>query len=131
MNKREFLKAGLLVSVASHLPVKADASVSVSNSKKKKLKNWLWINPNQKDTDDELKICYATFKASGISGIFFEADNERHFRAAKAQGIEAHRWMWTFNRAELVATNPEWYSKSRNGDSCADHPPYVPSHRWL
>ncbi|HTD99912.1 MAG TPA: family 10 glycosylhydrolase [Mucilaginibacter sp.] len=131
MNKREFLKAGLLVSVASQLPAKAEASINVLNSKKKKLKNWLWINPNQKDTDDELKVRYATFKATGIHGIFFEADSERHFRAAKAQGIEAHRWMWTFNRAELVATHPEWYSKSRNGDSCADHPPYVTYYRWL
>lgn len=131
MNKREFLKAGLLVSVASQLPVKADAAADMLKSKKKKLKNWLWVSPNLKDTEEELKTRYAAFKATGLHGIFFEADSEKHFRAAKAQGIEAHRWMWTFNRAELVSIHPEWYSKNRNGDSCADHPPYVPHYRWL
>jgi hypothetical protein len=131
MNKREFLKAGLLVSVASQLPLKSEASVTEANKKRKKLKNWIWTNPNQKDTDDELKIRYVAYKAAGVTGMFFEADSERHFRAAKAQGLETHRWMWTFNRAELITVHPEWYSKNRNGDSCADKPPYVNYYRWL
>ena len=128
MNKREFLKAGLLLGAASRLPVK---SMAAPNNKKQKLKNWVWTNPNQKDTDDDLKSRYASYKTAGITGVFFEADSERHFRAAKAQGLEAHRWMWTFNRAELVKTNPDWYSKNRNGDSCSDKPPYVDYYRWL
>jgi hypothetical protein len=129
MNKREFIKAGLLAGVASQIPFKSEAAAVLA--KKKKIKNWVWTNPNQKDTDEELNNRYASFKAAGITGIFFEADSERHFRAAKAHGIEAHRWIWTFNRAELVATHPEWYSKNRNGDSCADKPPYVNYYRWL
>lgn len=131
MNKREFLKAGLLATVASQLPVKSQASATVVSKKKKVMKNWIWINPNQKDTDDDLKTNYTAYKAAGITGIFFEADSERHFRAAKAHGIEAHRWIWTFNRAEMVTEHPEWYSKNRNGDSCADKPPYVQYYRWL
>jgi len=131
MNKRDFLKASLVAGLAAQLPLTSDAATNLAAPKKKKLKNWLWIGPNPKDTEDELKTRYAGFKAAGIHGIFFEADSEKHFRAAKAQGIEAHRWMWTFNRAELVGTNPDWYSKNRNGDSCADHPPYVTYYRWL
>jgi len=131
MNKREFLKAGLLIGAAAQLPLTGEASAAAAKKKKQKLKNWVWTNPNQKDTDDELTTRYASFKAAGITGIFFEADSERHFRAAKAQGIEAHRWIWTFNRAELVTSHPEWYSKNRNGDSCADKPPYVDYYRWL
>ena len=131
MNKREFLKAGLLATVASQLPVKSQASAAVTNKKKKVMKNWIWINPNQKDTDDDLKANYTSYKEAGITGIFFENDSERHFRAAKAHGIEAHRWIWTFNRAEMVTLHPEWYSKNRNGDSCADKPPYVQYYRWL
>ena len=131
MNKREFLKAGLLIGTASQLPLKSKASDSILGSKKKKLKNWVWTNPNQKDTDDDLKARYTAFKAAGITGMFFEADSERHFRAAKAHGLEAHRWMWTFNRAELITTQPDWYAKNRNGDSCADKPPYVNYYRWL
>jgi uncharacterized lipoprotein YddW (UPF0748 family) len=131
MNKREFLKAGLLATVASQLPVKGQASPVVVSNKKKVIKNWIWINPNLKDTDDDLKTNYTAYKAAGITGIFFENDSERHFRAAKAHGIEAHRWIWTFNRAEMVTEHPEWYSKNRNGDSCADKPPYVKYYRWL
>lgn len=131
MNKREFLKAGILAGVASQLPLASNAFANSVNSKKPKLKNWIWTNPNQKDTDEELKTRYAAYKAAGITGMFFEADSERHFRAAKAQGLETHRWIWTFNRAELVATHPDWYSKNRNGDSCADKPPYVNYYRWL
>lgn len=129
MNKRDFLKASLVAGLATQLPV--NSSAAPNHPKKKKIKNWVWTNPNPKDTDDELKTRYASFKASGITGVFFEADSERHFRAAKAQGLEAHRWMWTFNRAELVNTHPEWYSKNRKGESCADHPPYVTYYRWL
>jgi len=131
MNKREFLKVGLTAGIASALPLISNASTNTFNKKKKKIKNWLWTNPNQKDTDDELKTRYTSFKAAGITGIFFEADSERHFRAAKDHGLEAHRWIWTFNRAELISTHPEWYSKNRNGESCADKPPYVNYYRWL
>lgn len=131
MNKRDFLKASLMVGIASQIPLKSDAAVEVVSKKKKKIKNWIWIGPNPKDTVDELNTRYAAFKSSGVTGVFFEADSEKHFRAAKAQGLEAHRWMWTFNRAEQVSTHPEWYSKNRNGDSCADKPPYVNYYRWL
>lgn len=131
MNKRDFIKAGLLAGVASQLPLNGVAAEMPAAKKHKKPKNWVWVNPNQKDTDDELKTRYATYRAAGISAILFEADSERHFRAAKAHGLESHRWMWTFNRAELVSIHPEWYSKNRNGDSCADKPPYVTYYRWL
>jgi len=131
MNKREFIKAGLLAGAATSLSLAGKAEVSSASPKKHKLKNWVWISPNLKDTQDELNIRYAAYKAAGISAILFEADSEIHFRTAKANGLEAHRWMWTFNRAELVPTHPEWYSKNRNGESCADHPPYVDYYRWL
>lgn len=132
MNKRQFLKAGLLAGVAAQLPLSSKAAESNVHPKKSRgMKNWIWINPNQKDTDADLEFNYAAYKAAGITGIFFENDSERHFRMAKSHGIEAHRWIWTFNRAELIADHPDWYSKSRNGDSCADHPPYVGYYRWL
>jgi len=131
MNKREFIRVGLLAGAATGLSLKGKAEVSSSVPKKHKLKNWVWISPNLKDTQGELNTRYAAYKAAGISAILFEADSEIHFRTAKANGLEAHRWMWTFNRAELVPTHPEWYSKNRNGESCADHPPYVDYYRWL
>jgi len=131
MNKREFLKAGLLAGAATGLALSTKAELAPVAPRKHKMKNWVWIGPDAKDTVDELNVRYAGYKAAGISAILFESDSEKHFRAAKAQGLEAHRWMWTFNRAELVPTHPEWYSKNRNGESCADHPPYVNYYRWL
>jgi len=128
MNKRQFLKAGLVAGLATQLPFAASAA---SASKHKKIKNWVWVNPNLKDTDADLETRYTNFKAAGITGIFFENDSERHFRAAKKHGLEAHRWMWTMNRAELITINPEWYARNRNGDSCADKPPYVNYYHWL
>jgi hypothetical protein len=128
MNKRDFLKAGLMAGIAANLPAVASATARV---KKRKIKNWVWTNPNLKDTDADLEMRYTKFKAAGITGIFFENDSKRHFRAAKKHGLETHRWIWTMNRAELLATHPEWYARNRNGDSCADHPPYVNYYRWL
>ena len=131
MNKREFIKASLLAGAATQISLKSSAAINLASTKKAIHKNWVWIGPNLSDTPELLNTRYAAFKAAGITGVLFEADSEKHFRAAKAQGLEAHRWMWTFNRAELVPTHPEWYSKNRNGESCADHPPYVNYYRWL
>jgi len=131
MNKREFLKAGLMVGAASAISLKSEATVSAESNKRKKRKNWVWIGPDPKDTPDVLKTRYDAFKTGGITGVFFEADSEKHFRAANAAGLEAHRWIWTFNRAELLGVHNDWYSKNRNGDSCADKPPYVNYYRWL
>jgi len=127
MNKREFLKAGLVLGAAAQLPL----STTASAKKKVKHKNWVWVRPNQKDTEADLKTQYTAFKAAGINAIFIEADSEKHFRAAKSAGLEAHRWMWTMNRAELVNIHPDWYAKNRNGESCSDKPPYVNYYRWL
>jgi len=42
MNKREFLKAGLLAGVAAQLPLVSNAAVEAAKSTKKKaMKNWV------------------------------------------------------------------------------------------
>ena len=62
------------------------------------------------DTEQSLRDLYAAYHKAGIKGIFFEADSEKHFRIAKENKIEAHRWMWTMNRGEkeLLVAHPEW-----------------------
>lgn len=96
-------------------------------------KFWVWLNPKDKDTDEELTDRYKKYYDAGIKGIFFEADNERHFRIAKAQGLEAHRWMWIMNRGEkfIKENHPDWSAINRKGESCFDQPPYVDYYRWL
>ncbi|MEN9919164.1 MAG: hypothetical protein RL662_1600 [Bacteroidota bacterium] len=96
-------------------------------------KFWVWLNPKGGESDEELVARYKKYYESGIKGIFFEADNEQHFKIAKAQGLETHRWMWIMNRGEeyLKKNHPDWYAKNRKGESCFDKPPYVEYYRWL
>ncbi|RYE10314.1 MAG: twin-arginine translocation signal domain-containing protein [Sphingobacteriaceae bacterium] len=132
-NRRNFVKNSLVAGVAATLlPVIAEAE-NTSAKKQKEWKNWVWTNPDLKDTDTQLAERYQKYYDAGIRGIFFENDSEKHFRAAKAQKLEAHRWIWTMNRGEktLLETHPEWYAWNRKGESCADHPPYVNYYRWL
>jgi hypothetical protein len=127
MKKRDFIKSTILggVGLLASRPVLANAEIN--SAKPESLKHWVWENPDNKEDDETLKKKYSSFYESGIRGMFFEHDSERHFRAAKKAGLEAHRWMWTMNRGEkeLLENYPEWYAVSRKGDSCATKPPYV------
>jgi hypothetical protein len=131
MKKREFIKKALLASAATQLPVTGFSTAAPI--KETAHKHWVWINPNHNDKEEDLLAKYKHFYEAGIRGIFFEDDSEKHFRAAKKNKIEAHRWMWTLNRGEkdLLAAHPEWYAVNRKGESCSDKPPYVNYYRWL
>ncbi|WP_165041759.1 family 10 glycosylhydrolase [Dysgonomonas sp. ZJ709] len=94
-------------------------------------KHWVWTNPNENDTDEELAARYKKYHDAGVVGIFFEADSERHYRAAKAEGLQAHRWMWIMNRGDALKDHPEWAAINRKGESCADKPPYVGYYKWM
>lgn len=132
--RRSFLKAGALAGLAASIPAPALAGITAAPAaKNKQLRHWVWVRPNKADKEADLKRQYKRFYEAGIRGIFFEADSEKHFRAAKANKLEAHRWMWTMNRGEkeLLQKHPEWYAQNRKGESCADKPPYVGYYRWL
>ena len=132
-SRRNFVKASLIAGVsASVLPLTGNAMITAAKVSGK-WKHWVWTNPDPKDSPADLETRYKQYYQSGIRGIFFEADSEKHFRAAKAQKLEAHRWMWTTNRGEksLLQAHPEWYAVNRKGESCADKPPYVNYYRWL
>lgn len=65
-----------------------------------------------------------------MGGEFSPAVSE----AARATGLEYHRWMWMLNRsgdAWALDRHPEWFTVSRGGDSSLDTPPYVPYYRWV
>jgi len=132
-SRRNFVKTSLIAGVsASVLPLGVNA-MSIPDKSSEKWKHWVWTRPDSKDSAADLATRYKQYYQSGIRGIFFEADSEKHYRAAKAQKLEAHRWMWTTNRGEksLLQAHPEWYAINRKGESCADKPPYVNYYRWL
>jgi len=134
-SRRNFVKSGLIASVAATLlPATGVASVlSEKGNVKKGFKHWVWINPKATDTPEELTVLYKKYYNAGIRGIFFEEDSEKHFRAAKSQRLEAHRWMWTMNRRvdALMKDHPDWYAVNRKGENCVTKPPYVDYYRWL
>lgn len=132
-NRRNFLINSVLAGASASLSTLPVIGAIPVNEKKKVWKHWVWINPNQEDSEIQLQDRYKRYYEAGIRGIFFEADSEKHFRMARQQKLEAHRWMWTLNRGEqsLLQAHPEWYSVNRKGESCADKPPYVNYYRWL
>ena len=135
INKRDFLKSAMVAGLATtQLPFAALAGKNTPGTQgKRKWKHWVWVNPRLTDKEVDLQRSYASYYEAGIRGIFFEASSEMHFRAAKQNQIEAHRWIWTLNRGEksLLAAHPDWYAVNRKGESCADKPPYVGYYRWL
>lgn len=133
MNKRDFIKSSILAGAGLAGFGSAFAGEVAKPKKAEGMKNWVWENPRQDEGEAALKERFASYYKAGVRGMFFEADSEKHFRAAKAAGMEAHRWMWTMNRGEkeLLEAHPEWYAVSRNGKSCATDPPYVDYYRWL
>lgn len=133
MDKRTFLKAAISGTIVAGAASSGILAACTTAKRREGFDFWVWTRPDAKDTDEELTARYQSWAEAGIVGVFFEADGERHYRAAKAQGLQAHRWMWTLNRGEkeLLEAHPEWYSVSRSGKSCADNPPYVGYYRFL
>lgn len=110
-DRRNFIKrtllAGVSMTVAPNLlkaaEVVAPSAMSdnaVWGMKRHKPVHWLWISPKATDEVEALNERYKKYYKAGIRGILFAQDSEKHFRAAKAQGIEAHRWIWTMNRGD-------------------------------
>ncbi len=133
MKKRTFLKQLGIGSLAwSEMSLKPASALQLA-PKIPKRKVWVWVNPQHGEANSILQERYQQMKAHGVTGIFFEADDQAHFTIAKQQGLETHRWIWTMNRGEetLLKAHPEWYAVSRKGDSCATQPPYVNYYRWL
>ena len=136
MNKREFLKLSALASIAiASTPINALAgSVSEkSASRKKRWKNWVWINPKLDEQEADVDATYKKYKDAGITGIFFEADSEMHFKTAKRNKLEAHRWLVINKRFDkaLMAAHPEWYVVNKNAVSCIEKTAYVERYRWV
>jgi len=133
-SRRNFVKSGLIAGLAATvLPLAGSASVIPAAAENKKWKHWVWTNPNLADKEEDLADLYKKYYEAGVRGIFFEEDSEKHFRAAKAQKLEAHRWMWTMNRRieSVMKAHPDWYAVNRKGENCVQHPPYVDYYRWL
>ncbi len=94
-------------------------------------KCWVWMHADKEAGNTVLQERFRTLKSMGVTGVLISGDDERNYTQAKYEGLEAHVWMWTLNRGEMMEQHPEWYSINRKGESCVDAPPYVDYYRWL
>lgn len=97
----------------------------------KTVKNWMWERIKEKWSDEQYAAHFKKAHECGISGILFEGYDERVYRLCKEAGLEAHYWLWTMNRRDLLEKHPEWGAVSRTGKSTYDNPPYVDYYRFL
>lgn len=95
-------------------------------------KNWAWIALHGRNwTLDEYKAYFRKAYECGICAILFEGYDEDIYHACKDAGLEAHYWLWTLNRKDLLEKHPDWAAVSRDGKNTHDNPPYVDYYRFL
>ncbi len=123
--------------VDMHMPAKwgylrfCDGNVIPPMPPAKVVKNWMWERIKEKWSDEQYAAHFKKAHDCGISGILFEGYDERVYRLCKEAGLEAHYWLWTMNRRDLLEKHPEWGAVSRSGKSTYDNPPYVDYYRFL
>lgn len=123
--------------VDMHMPAKwgylrfCDGNVIPPMPPAKVVKNWMWERIKEKWSDEQYAAHFKKAHECGISGILFEGYDERVYRLCKEAGLEAHYWLWTMNRRDLLEKHPEWGAVSRSGKSTYDNPPYVDYYRFL
>lgn len=118
---------------------------------RKKMKNWTWVTTDLRATDDDWRRRFAKWRESGIDAILPEVFNsrsafyrsghlpvadewlERLLPLAKAEGLEAHAWIWTMpcNIEEVHREHPDWFVVNRREESCWEKPAYVGYYRFL
>lgn len=108
-----------------------DGDVVPSLPAGKIVKNWMWERLKLDRSDEDYTAHFKKAHDCGISGILFEGYDERIFRLCKEAGLEAHYWLWTLNRNDLLQEHPDWGVVNRKGESSYDNPPYVDYYRFL
>ena len=102
--------------------------------------NWAWMYINRDFSEKNWETQLSMMKNAGIDGILLlkrseePGEYERIARLIKSADLKIHVWIPTVNPhgAESLETNhPDWYQVNREGISCLDHPPYIPSYKWL
>lgn len=96
---------------------------------------WAWVHGRRPREVVEWRRRFARLKAVAGRGVLVSgADVAAPAEAARAEGLEFHRWIWTLNRSGdgwAKEHHPEWYTVSREGKSSLDYPPYVPYYQWV
>lgn len=131
----KILKIGLLLMLCPVLLSAQSKNLKSTHSKIGDLKGskkiWIWMNPSATATDKYYDSLFTVWSKYGVTGVFFESDVEKAFRVAHKHGLEAHRWIWTMNRGDVLSKHPEYAAVSREGKPTSTNPPYVDYYRWM
>ncbi|WP_419950656.1 Tat pathway signal protein [Candidatus Palauibacter sp.] len=96
---------------------------------------WSWVHGNRDRDAGEWRRLFARLRETGFHAVLVGGgDIELVSGAARAEGLEYHRWFWTMNRngdAWVQSNHPEWFTVSRNLERSLEHPPYVGYYRWV
>lgn len=133
MKRRQFLGAlgaGVLNVEGSINPV----ITLPGNRQAHDFKLWTWVHGGRR-SEASWNARFARISAAGMHGVLVSGgDTDAISHAARDNGLEFHRWTWILNRpgdSWVQEYHPDWYSVSRNGDSCLERPPYVNYYKWL
>lgn len=133
MRRRKFVQ--WLGSVAGAAWLSPALPNVVLGSESRAMRGWTWFHGNNTTTAAAWRTRFARLRDAGITGVLVEGGNTaRIAAAARAQGIEFHRWIFTMYRSTdrwAKQNHPEWFSVSRNGESSLTKPPYVPQYNWF
>jgi hypothetical protein len=95
---------------------------------------WTWVHGGNGPLD-EWRARFRRIARAGIGGVLVGGgDTTVMSAAARAEGLQFHRWTWALNRtgdAWVKEHHPEWFSVSRAGKSSLTDPPYVGYYQWL
>lgn len=133
MHRREFIES--LGRVAAFGAVSSAARGVAFSGPPPDFRVWTWFHGNDMTSSAAWRARFARLRAAGIHGLLVADGNvARIAAAAKAEGLEFHRWIFTLYRSSdrwAKRNHPEWFSVSREGKSSLTHPPYVPSYNWF
>ena len=136
MRRRDFLRAAGGAVALGALPGCAPTEEGVSaDAGQPDFTAWSWVHGSREYDEAEWRRRFARIRGAGISAVLVGGgDIDLVSGAARAEGLEYHRWFWTMNRngdAWAQENHPEWFTVSRNLESSLDHPPYVGYYKWV
>jgi uncharacterized lipoprotein YddW (UPF0748 family) len=125
MDRREFLEILTAALAGAGLP-----------ASQQDFRVWIWFHATRPNDAAYWRRRLRDLRAAGVTGVLVEGSDPGTriiADAARANGIEFHRWIFMMYRYfdARAKRNPEWFSVSRKGHSSLTRPPYVPQYNWL
>lgn len=115
MQRHDFLR--LLGAAAGAAPIsRAVAALSPTAERWGSFRAWTWFHGDDRTSEATWRRRFARLRGAGITGVLAEGGNTARIgSAAKAEGLEFHRWIFTLYRStdrRAKANHPEWWTTS-------------------